>query len=194
MHDKYHTEALVLGSFDHKEANKLLHLFTKELGFLIASVQAIRSEKSKLRYGLQDFSLCDVSIVKTKNDIWKLTNCSPKKNYYFDFKHSAIKTDFIAKINNFLRRFLHGQEKDESLYKDTIGIFENLEDYSDSDIVLLEGVIILKILHRLGILKDSAKFLTIIENENNFENIKLFDDIKKEAYLAINQSLEESHL
>ncbi|MEK7120550.1 MAG: recombination protein O N-terminal domain-containing protein [Patescibacteria group bacterium] len=194
MREKYHTEALILGSFNHKEANKLFHLFTKEFGFLVASSQAVRMEKSKLRYGLQDFSLCDISIVKTKNDIWKLTNCVPKKNYYFDFRGSPLKIIFIAKINNFLRRFLHGEEKDLALYNDVNNVFENLQNFDDEDTIFLEGIIVLKILHKLGILKDSNNFSDIIKSEDNLKNIALFKNRKREAYIAINQSLQESHL
>lgn len=194
MREKYHTEALVLGGFDHREANKIFHLFTKEFGFIVASTQAVRVEKSKLRYGLQDFSLCDLSVVKTKNDIWKITNCVPQKNYYFELKDSPIKIALIAKINAFLRRFLHGEGKEASLYKDVVGVFEKVDSFDDEDIPFLEGVIVIKILYRLGILKNSTLFSGIIEEEDNKKNVENFEKIKKEAYFAINQSLQESQL
>ena len=67
MHHIYHTEAFVLGSRNVGEANKMLSLYTRELGLVYAHAQGIRLGKSKLRFGLQDFSHATVDLVQGKD-------------------------------------------------------------------------------------------------------------------------------
>ncbi|MCE9517782.1 recombination protein O N-terminal domain-containing protein, partial [Candidatus Nomurabacteria bacterium] len=75
MHHIYHTKSFVIGSYNRGEANKILVLYTREMGLVRAVAQGIRLNKSKLRFGLQDFSYASVDLVRGR-DIWRVTSGS----------------------------------------------------------------------------------------------------------------------
>jgi recombinational DNA repair protein (RecF pathway) len=51
MYQKYHTEAIVLGSIERGEADRTIALMTRDFGLVRARASAVRSETSKMRYG-----------------------------------------------------------------------------------------------------------------------------------------------
>src|SRR5690349_10081885 len=67
------TEGFIIDSRPSGEAGKLLYIFTKDHGLVMATAQGIRLEKSKLRYFIQDYSFGVYSFVKGK-EYWRLTN------------------------------------------------------------------------------------------------------------------------
>ncbi|HFC76631.1 MAG TPA: hypothetical protein ENJ27_00135 [Candidatus Moranbacteria bacterium] len=94
MHNIYNTEGIVLSSFGVGEANKFFHIFTRELGLIQATAQSVRELKSKNRYGLQDFSVSDFSLVRGR-DIWRITNVLSQENLFFLFNPtSSFSQDF----------------------------------------------------------------------------------------------------
>jgi len=72
MYSVYTTAGFVLGSAERGEANKIYSIYTKDFGLVRASAQAVRLEKSKLRYNLDDFTHGHFSLVRGK-ELWKLT-------------------------------------------------------------------------------------------------------------------------
>ena len=56
MHHIYTTKAIIIKSLPLGEANKIYFLLTKDLGFIKASAQGVRLDKSKLKGHLEDFS------------------------------------------------------------------------------------------------------------------------------------------
>jgi hypothetical protein len=71
MYKIYETKGYVLSSIPSGEADRLLNVFTKELGLVRAKAQGIRYEKSKLRFSTQDFSEVNISLVRGKG-YWRL--------------------------------------------------------------------------------------------------------------------------
>ena len=67
------TPGFIIGSRPRGEAGKLLSIFTRDLGLVLASAQGIRLEKSKLRYAARDYSFGEYSFVKGK-EFWRLTD------------------------------------------------------------------------------------------------------------------------
>ena len=64
MYQKYNTEALVLGSRETGESDRVYALFTKDFGLVRARASSVRSEKSLMRYALQNYSRANVSLVR----------------------------------------------------------------------------------------------------------------------------------
>jgi recombinational DNA repair protein (RecF pathway) len=62
----YTTEGIILKRTPFGEANILLHIFTKDLGLIIASARSARLSVSKLRTALQEGSFVIISCVKGK--------------------------------------------------------------------------------------------------------------------------------
>lgn len=193
MRQKYHTEAIILKAADFKESNKLYHLFTEKFGLILANAQGVRFLKSKLRYGLQEYSLSDVSVVRT-GDIWKITNSVPKKNFYFEHREDKKKLDVILRTSSFLRRFLHGEEEGGALYRELKNAFLHLPDVEEGNEAAFEGTLLVRILGQLGILKHSHKIPEILNAPDIERSISKFVEQKQTALYALNASLEESQV
>ena len=65
------TEGIVLGKRGAGEANTVVIILTETLGLLRAAARSARRERSKLRYGLEPFTIARFSFVRGKNE-WKL--------------------------------------------------------------------------------------------------------------------------
>ena len=79
----YTTKGYICGSFTRNTSDKYYFIFTRDAGMVVASARSVRDEKSKLRYGLQDFSLSDVSLVRGRHD-WRIVGVEPIENFYFN--------------------------------------------------------------------------------------------------------------
>ena len=61
---KYQTEVIVLANREMGENDRVLALYTKDFGLVKARASAILTERSKMRYALQDYSRASVSLVR----------------------------------------------------------------------------------------------------------------------------------
>lgn len=196
-HHIYQTECYVCGGANIGEANRLLFLFTKDLGMIGATAQGIRLEKSKLRYSLQDFSHTSVSLVKGKNS-WKVTSANQIFRLGGIFETSPEKYRLTARIFSLLRRLLAGEEKNEALYIIVKSGLEHLSEIPSADsqsIKNFECLLVLRILHNLGYCGDTEplkEFATA--GEWNSEVLKKISAFRKEALSTINTSLSETQL
>jgi len=195
-HHIYHTEGFVLASSPTQEANKMLYIFTKELGVVHASAQGVRLLKSKLRYSLQDFAFANISLVRGK-DIWRVTNAS---SVSARFPHIFSQSEYFAiyvKILTLLRRLLNGEEKNERLFMIVIHAFDFLETARANDFQPLsfECVLVLQILHNLGYGSQHSAFEKYVSIAVwSEELITSFEPHRSRALAEINTSLRESHL
>jgi len=123
MYHLYHTDAFVLGGTPSGEGSKTISLFTRELGFLVASAQSVREERSKLRYGLQDFSYSEITLVRGK-EFWRVTNAALKENIFQALVGSREARRMVGRIFALLRRLLAGEEKNEPLF---VAVLEGLQ-------------------------------------------------------------------
>lgn len=115
MYHLYHTEALVLGGEPQGEGSKRFALFTRELGFLSTVATSVREERSKLRYGLQDFSLSELSLVRGR-ELWRVTNATLVENLYTAFRSTPDAVRMFSRVFRLLRRLVVGEEKNERLF------------------------------------------------------------------------------
>lgn len=73
MHTIFHTDAIVLSSYNTNEANKTVVLFTETFGVLRVRVQGVRKSSAKLRSHILDYGLVRVDVVKGRG-MWRMTN------------------------------------------------------------------------------------------------------------------------
>jgi len=193
-HHIYQTEAVLLGSHNVSESNKLFLLFTKDFGFVPAVAQGIRHLKSKLRYSLQDFGYTRIDLVRGK-DIWRITNAE-NINGYHKLLQDKNNTVFIARIFSLLRRLLHGEEKNQELFEvlaQTLRFLDQ-EELSQEDLSNLEILTNLKILHHLGYGVEKEIYRTLIIMPPSRELLSCVSPIKRECLTDINSALKETHL
>ena len=194
MHHIYTTKAIIIKSIPIGEANKYYFFLTEDLGFIRATAQSVRLDKSKLKGHLQDFCFVKISLVKGK-DIWRITNVETIEAG--NFLDDVNKLICIKNIFALLLRLLHGEEKNEPLFRSIESFYNFLlkNDLSQNSIKNLETITVLRILYNLGYFKESFDLSDfVIDNELSLDKLNLFDDKKKTAILNINNALNETHL
>ena len=110
----YTTEAIVCGTFHRNTADCTYLLFTREAGMLYADARSAREERSRQRFGLQDFSHIRVSLVKGKAG-WKIGSTEPKGNFYHRAANQSARGSVVLLIRS-LRRFYHGEDPAPELF------------------------------------------------------------------------------
>lgn len=202
MYEIYETEALILSSGEIGEANKIITLFTQDLGLLSATAQSLRLVKSKLRFGLQNFSLVNISLVRGR-DIWRITNVEYKKNYYKVFCSNKEKMLVVANVGLLLRKILAGETPDKKLYNIILKSFSFLEKENllQEEIKDFENVLVVKVLHNLGYFDKDKKIknqkiyeeviFQEVWNKDLLEKIRLFNG---QIIKDINEALSLTHL
>ena len=71
MYKKYNTEALILGSRERGEADRVYALMTREFGLVSARASAVRTYPSRMRCALQNYSRARVALVRGKRG-WRV--------------------------------------------------------------------------------------------------------------------------
>jgi DNA repair protein RecO (recombination protein O) len=194
MHHIYTTKAIIIKSVPIGEANKYYFLLTESLGFIRASAQGVRLDKSKLKGHLQDFCLIEISLVKGR-DIWRII--SVETIAQGDFLKNTNKLIALKNVFNLLLRLLHGEEKNEQLFYSVECFYNFLSDneLSQENIKNLETITVLRILYHLGYMKITSDFSDFLKNDElSFSTLDSFDSIRKQAVANINDSLNETHL
>lgn len=192
MYKIYQTDGFILGSSPSGEADKYFYIFTRELGFITATARSVRSDKSKLRPLLQDFSLVALALVRGR-DIWRITGVS---TIIWPLSLTGESRALWARISNLLRRLLQGEGRNDALFEILGQSFQFLGTKREtSELADLEVLSVLRILKVLGymaadasigrFLKDADITGPLLEEMQKFRQIALF---------RINQSLRETHL
>src|SRR3989344_3992259 len=99
MYQKYHTEALVLGSREQGESDRVFSLYTRDFGLVRARASAVRSERSRMRYALQHYAHARVSLVRGKRG-WRIAGTSVVRIATGDQKEVAT----FARIAELVKR------------------------------------------------------------------------------------------
>lgn len=196
MHHKYHTEGLVVGSVPSSEANKFIFILTRDFGLLGAHAQGIRSSHSKLRFGLQDFSSLNLSLVHGKSG-WKIVNAKPLDSWFEACKDNPSKLYVCAHTISFIRKFVKGEEKDEDLFdlvKEGLG-FLSKEDLSYKEVGTFQCLMMFRILKQLGYIGDEKTLEYILKEKGWRHDVMNFVATHRTKMLSlINKALKESHL
>lgn len=193
-HAIYNTDGFVLKSANFGEANKYYYLFTKDFGLIKASAQGVRHLQSKLRYGLVDFSLARVSLVRGR-EIWRLTGAEK----LVDYAGSLKKPEFllVSRIFSLLLRLLHGEEKNELLFDTLLQGLDFLQTNSldRKNLENFECILALRILASLGYIGKLADFDQFTSSPYfTFELLSTMASLRTLAITEINKSLAETHL
>lgn len=144
----YTTDAIVIGSVDERAADRFIALFTREAGLVHARAVSVRREQSKLRYGLQDFSLARVSLVRGKTG-WRITGAERANNLYFSTQDRKVRAA-IMRVLKLVRRLVRGEEMHVALYDILADGLSVLSACQEEETVRSERILALRILSALG--------------------------------------------
>lgn len=192
MHHIYHTEALILGSKNYREADKYYYIFTRDLGMIMTSAQGVRKISSKLRFVLQDYAYVKIDLVRGK-DFWRITNASKTNKLDNLLKNKEIFKIFIN-ISRLLKRLLAGEEANEILFNIFLKGLLILEKTKEKkEFGNIEALIVLRILNNLGYIGQNDALAPLISSP--FEEIILeVSQHRIKILREINKALKETQL
>lgn len=189
MYQKYHTEAIVLGSDARGEADRVVLLMTRDFGLVRARASSIRAESSKMRYAAQNFSYAAVSLVKGRRG-WRLAGATART-----LPKSGVGLHAFARMCELTQRLVAGEEKNEYLFDVLVESHRALMDASKEVIPTIEIVSVARILFALGYISAEA-LSTSLFTHTLYENDHLQEaEVLKETILrSINRAIAETHL
>lgn len=194
MHHIYHTHGFILSSRNSGEANKMLSIYTREMGLVRATCQGIRLHKSKLRFALQDFSYTKVDLVRGK-DVWRVTSATNITSFPYarSDRQSLL---LIARLSKLIERFCNGEEESNKIFDDFLQALYLLDDTSISKETreALELHLVLRIMNSLGYIGESTMLSSYLST--SFDQVEIEGLLKeRQSIIAhINKALNESGL
>ncbi len=195
MYSLYHIRAFILGGAPFGEGNKLFTLFSDEFGLVTASATSVRFEKSKLRFGLQDFSFSEVVLVRGKRG-WRITGVSLIENICVAHKEHPETIALFGRVFCLLRRLLHGEEKNARLFSAVFETYLFLKNNPKAALAEVEVVLVLRILYALGYLAPRSEFDEFLADTGAWNESVLSKalQVRDLALSHINLSLRETQL
>ncbi len=183
----YTTEAIVCGSKDNNTSDRSYLLFTQRAGMLWASARSVRTEKSKQRYALQDFSVIRVSLVRGKSG-WRVGSVESLLNPFMQSDNRQARA-FIQLVVRSLRRFLHGEEPAPAIFRDAKeALFMAVDKY---DFDKLGNLYTLRLLEKLGYVSQKPAFASLLEGTITEHTTAV---VSAEGLKAIDIAYRASHL
>ena len=188
-HAVHTTPAVVLGSTDVQDANRLFWLLTEELGLVFASARSVREEVSKLRYSLNDLMYTRISLVRGRG-LWRVTGAEIIES---EKLHTSA-AEVFGRIATLCRRVVPTDEENPEVFRVVCAAREALVSglYDEE---LVEQVTVARVLYHVG-------YLSCIPAYDGVVNVLLVNkdvltqavSISSELVLDINKGLLESQL
>lgn len=185
----YTTRAIVCGSKDSYTSDRSYLLFTEDAGMLWASARSVRVEKSKQRYALVDFSIIRVSLVKGRSG-WRIGSVEAISNPFMEARERSSRAG-VQRIVKLLRRFLHGEESNPTIYDDAVMALSCLAVAEGDDVNDLVDQFTLRTLYTLGYIAPHDKYIELLKSEDPWS---VPVPISPAAHQAIEKALTVSHL
>lgn len=147
MHTVHHSAAIILKSVPTGEANRLVSLFTRDFGRIVATVQGVRKQGAKLQMQLREYTFVSVDLVKGK-DMWRLVSVAESYNPLRNVLYSDLARSFVRTLAA-IERFCHGEERNDELFDHLEACAHCVAD-GTHDAVTLDTVSIWRVLVILG--------------------------------------------
>jgi len=123
MTTRYKTRAFVFKKTDVNESDRIFSVFTYEFGRLDIYAKAIRKISSKLKNGIDIFSLSEIEFIQGKNRK-TLTDALKSNKSINDLE----KLEVACRVSDVLDSFIKGQEKDKQTFDFLSDFFCKLSD------------------------------------------------------------------
>lgn len=190
MYQKYHTDALVLGSRESGEADRVFTLFTKDFGLVRARASSVRREGSRMRYALQNYSRAHVSLVRGKRG-WRMAGASAVK--IATGKAENIGT--FARIAELTTRLLAGEEQNHYLFAALAEAHDALMQETCPARATIEIVCVARILYALGYISAEAHATALFTHTAYADEfLREAETMKDKLLSSINKAISETHL
>lgn len=197
----YQTEGFIIDSIDTGEANKLVTLYTADLGLIYAAAQSVRVQQSKLRQSLQDLSFASLALVRGK-ELWRVTS-SRKLISLYDRRIPVAGRMVMARILAFVKRMVTGESPNAELFSILSDLsafcFAEREKIKTKDgAEAIELITQLRILDVLGYATADKTLQKYLKRDSKHgwadDLIKSMKDDGERARSEIARAVRESHL
>ena len=190
MYQKYHTDALVLGSREVGEADRALALYTRDFGLVWARATGVRKESSKMRYALQSYARANVSLVRGKHG-WRAAGASCQGIALMDAAGLAV----FARIAQLVVRLVAGEERNEYLFDALVEAHTSLGSADADMLPTIEIVCVARVLYALGYLSAEALQTALFSHTAyGIDHLREAETVRDDLLLSINRALSETHL
>jgi DNA repair protein RecO (recombination protein O) len=120
----YRTKGFVFKKEDRQETDRMFSVFTYDFGRMEIFAKAIRKITSKLRGGIDIFSLSEIEFIQGKNR--KTLTDATFLETFSTIARSPEKMEIAQDASNLLTHFIRGQESDEKIWDVVVGFFKML--------------------------------------------------------------------
>ncbi len=190
MYQKYHTDALVLGSRESGEADRVYALFTRDFGLVRARATAVRKEGSRMRYALQNYSRANISLVRGKRG-WRAAGASAVKIATGEKESIAV----FARISELTVRLLHGEEENQYLFSALADAHDALMQENCPARATIEIVCVARVLYALGYISAEAHATALFTHTAYADEfLREAETMQDKLLSSINRAITETHL
>lgn len=188
MYQKYHTEALVLGSRERGEADRVFALYTKDFGLVQARASAVRAEYSRMRYALQHYSRAHVALVRGKRG-WRVGGATAIRGA----SGESIVT--FARIARLVMRLVLGEGQNQYVFSSLSEAHDALTRTPREARATIELVCVARILYGLGYLSHEALDTTLFAHTSYAsEHVREAEILREKLLSTVNHAIAETHL
>lgn len=118
------TEGIILKKAGLNEVDRLLTVYTEELGKVLVSAKGVRKLESKLRYSIEPVSYVQLILVEGKNFL--ILKDAILKNQFLKIKKDLNKLKIAQEIADLIDEAIVGEERDEDMWKLILQAFRDL--------------------------------------------------------------------
>ena len=190
MYQKYYTEALVLGSRERGEADKVFVLYTKDFGLVQARASAVRSEYSRMRYALQNYSRAHVALVRGKRG-WRVGGATAIRGASNGGEDAAT----FARIARLVMRLVAGEGQNQYVFSSLSEAHDALMRAPRGARATIELVCVARTLYGLGYLSLEALDTTLFAHTSyGSEHVREAEALQERLLSSVNHAIAETHL
>ena len=195
MYQKYQTDALVLASRERGEADKVYALYTRDFGLVTARASAVRREKSRMRYGLQNYSFANISLIRGKRS-WRVAGARPLGS--IAAAENIKSAQAFGRIADLVTKLVAGEEQNEYLFNTLLEAREALMHSKfnlEPAIPTIEIICVARTLYALGYISAEALDTTLFTHTDYaLESLREAEFRREKLLASINRALTETQL
>lgn len=187
MYKKYRTEVLVLGSREYGEADRVFALYTRDFGLARARASAVRDERSRMRYALQNYSRAHASLVRGKRG-WRVAGAEAAGAV------GARGAPAFARVSRLLLRLVAGEEPNAYLFNALAEAHGALAT-AGREAAMIEVVCVARMLYALGYLSNEAlKSALFAHTSYAAAHLVEAEALRDKLLVSINEAISETQL
>ena len=191
MYQKYSTDVLVLGSRELGESDRTYMLYTHDFGLVRARASAVRAEKSKMRYALQNYSRANVSLIKGKRG-WRLAGA--RAGHGFTASSDVRGVSAFARVSELVMRLVQGEGENTYLFATLTEAHEAFLRGGEA-VPTIEIMCVARVLFALGYISAEALQTAIFSHTDYaLEHVHEAEGLKDKLLSSINRAISETHL